>query len=515
VKRTSPIILWVFPILLGIVAFVLRYYGGPFWYGHNTDPNYIYLLNSLDAALFHAPCHNDHPGTSVQFLGGSIIRILNPLSSSHQIAMEVLRHPERYLYLMSFTLTLLLVFSLFFAGRIIFNLTGNLIPALLLQVGPFVSGTCLSGVTDVRPEPLLLSLYFILSAVLIRLSTAAKEEFSNSHVLTLAFLLGIGMVTKITSLPLLLIPVILFPHWKTLCRFFSLLIATGFICLLPIFSRWSYIARWVYGMLTHVGRYGGGQRGLVDTHVYFSSLYQLLQDDWLFFLLVALSVAVLIAAHYFPGLLTVSQKRVLLAVSLTQLVQLLMVAKMPMSRYLIPALAIAGVNLVLLYQALLNTRLFHKIVSPIFLLIILCSLFFQDLREIIPFAKYYIKSREEADSINQVINEKYNDYAVAYYYGSSSPSSALKLGSDFGGYYFTKELDKLYPNSVFYDVWHLQFTTFSEILDPKHIIAEHPKLLFQGIPFEGFYKTKLPEQFKLQEIKKGDSEALYLATPNK
>ena len=49
VPRYLPLLL--LPILLLVFAILMNNVKGPYWLGHNSDPEYSYLLNSLNLSL--------------------------------------------------------------------------------------------------------------------------------------------------------------------------------------------------------------------------------------------------------------------------------------------------------------------------------------------------------------------------------------------------------------------------------------------------------------------------------
>lgn len=49
---------------------------GPWGAYNRSDPEYCYLLNSLDLLTFHIPFHVDHPGTILQEFGAVIVFLL-------------------------------------------------------------------------------------------------------------------------------------------------------------------------------------------------------------------------------------------------------------------------------------------------------------------------------------------------------------------------------------------------------------------------------------------------------
>ena len=57
------------PVVYVAVTFALRADAMPFWLWHNLDPDYFYLLDSLNILNLTTPGHVYHPGTPSNGLG--------------------------------------------------------------------------------------------------------------------------------------------------------------------------------------------------------------------------------------------------------------------------------------------------------------------------------------------------------------------------------------------------------------------------------------------------------------
>jgi len=102
------------PVLLIIPLFILAwgfYYFSLYdtFYSRNVDPEYPYLINGLNAALFEFKRigHFDHPGTPFQIFCGLIIRITHLFTGKDSIAQDVFNRPDYYLNAINFSLIIL------------------------------------------------------------------------------------------------------------------------------------------------------------------------------------------------------------------------------------------------------------------------------------------------------------------------------------------------------------------------------------------------------------------------
>ena len=89
---------------------------GPYYLGENSDPEYVYLFNALNIAQFEAPRHTDHPGTTMQLLGATVIRGSYYFAGGDNLVEDVLSRPEHYLRLMNIVLILLYSVTLLAVG---------------------------------------------------------------------------------------------------------------------------------------------------------------------------------------------------------------------------------------------------------------------------------------------------------------------------------------------------------------------------------------------------------------
>src|SRR6185436_19337927 len=100
---------FVAPLLLTLTFLLIRTLTGPFYLGTNYDPDYAYLFNSLNLAVFHPPRHIDHPGTPVQLVGALVLRAQHPVASNVDLAFDTIRNSEIRLIQLNLALFVLLL----------------------------------------------------------------------------------------------------------------------------------------------------------------------------------------------------------------------------------------------------------------------------------------------------------------------------------------------------------------------------------------------------------------------
>jgi hypothetical protein len=514
----------VVPILIGFFSMGLRNANGPYWLSENLDPTYAYLLNSLAVANLHRPIHTDHPGTPIQVISGVVIRALNVGQSRAEMTRNVLGDPEHYVRLLNNLFILFYCLCSFIGGYVPFRVTGNLFISLLMQATPFLSSTVQLGLTGLRPEPLLVSLSLLILTVAILTFRFDVRRYAFRFALAFGLISGIAMASKINFLPVLLVPVILLPTWKSRISF-SVVTATAFlISIVPVLAplQLRNIFGFVLGVTTHTGRYGVGKPGFIDPTQYFTSVANLVRGDLPFFLALLLGIILLVIGR--TRLQTGNRWRVLLAISAAEIFQLLLVAKHPHSRYLVPGLALAGLNVLLIAEALTDLYSGAKKVAAltaVSLAILLAAG--------IQLKSGYDKAKEQAAGQLAVTAKVDNDFQgipVVDYYSASSRLYALKFGSGYSGNLFGPQLQKLYPDSYFYSPWEGHFSNFEGRVDVHEIASRKGWFIMHGYSFADsdfkiFLSEKpLPSNVLIENLFRGDTdkpgeldgEAIYKAT---
>jgi hypothetical protein len=197
------------PSLFLLTAFWIYICKGPFWFSYNADPSYYYLMNSLNIAMIKPPFDISHPGTTVQILGAVVLKLQHMALSANDLETIVLGNPEYYLSAINIVITILNALLLFTVGSIVCYLTKNIWTAMLIQCTPFYSMTILThGMNKVGPEPLLLFASLMLVAIVF---IATMNQKNNYFPLSLAIICGFGIATKLTFIPMAIIPFIILP----------------------------------------------------------------------------------------------------------------------------------------------------------------------------------------------------------------------------------------------------------------------------------------------------------------
>jgi len=498
-KLYYPVLL-VLPVVMALTALFLNDARGPYWLGSNSDPEYVYLLNAANLAGLKGVGHIDHPGTPVQVLGAVTIKIVHffNFSSETDWRTDVLQRPEYYLKAINIVILVLNILMLLTLGMFTYFLTDNLWLSFWLQLSPFFSITLLRfGLTRVTPEPLL---FFSSSLMIMVLIFVWQAHWDNSSTpgenVVMIFIFGIitgfGIACKVTFIPLMVIPLILFRKIKNKIVYLFAAMISFVVFTLPIIRMYPRFFDWIFNLLTHSGHYGSGASKLISTQKYIKNIKHLLVGNPFFSIILGLALVIVITTLLIPRLrktlCTAIHFKLLAAVAAAQLIGLLMVSKHSAHHYLLPVLNLSGIAFFFIFfyfkhllgQYDVNPKILFAS-TAIFLALL--SILVNPVGNLNKTITRLTRLKERSLTIHQEVKSNYQDYAKVFYYGSSAPEYALKFGNDLSRSYHSQALEKLYKNVYFYDIWTKRFTGFDyhRAIPLKTIREKHgDKIVFQG-----------------------------------
>ena len=528
--KKNGLFLLILPILLIVTAVFLNHARGPFWLASNLDPEYVYLLNAANMAHFQKVGHIDHPGTTVQLLGAITLRTVHFFQFSHGTGLrtDVLARPEFYLNAINTVLITLNALALFSLGLVAYRVCRNLWVSLWLQLAPFFSITLLnSGLTRVSPEPLLLFTGLVL--ILLMIKSLQSPAPSTKDILLYSLVIGFGIATKVTFLPLLAIPVIIFPGFKKKLAAVVLSIGGFILFTLPIAGMYNQFFGWLFKLLSHKKGYGTGEKGLITLQVYIKNIKNLLAANPFFSYILTGAILVILIILVIPKFRTAIKHNIrfkfLMSVIIAQVAGVLMVGKHAAPHYLVPVLSLSGITLFLIYmlfrEAILNkpeperaehSKLYknYPVLASIVLLAVF-FIFFNPVVQVMESISQKSRVKENSLAIHREMESKYNTRAKIFYYASSAPAFALKFGNDLSRNAYSQTLQTLYKDTYFYDFLRKDFFFFdySQKIPFGVIQAKYG----DNIVFQGSRAIKIPG-IKLKTVFKGGmNEVISIMDP--
>lgn len=281
----------VVPVAWLILAGFIQEATGPY---SLLDPDYFYLLSSLDLAEFKSLGIFQHPGTPAAMLGAAVMigkQFLGGFGEGLQV--DVLKNPEAYLALLRIWSAILIALGLAVAGAVTLRTTRQPWLAVLLQLSVFISPVVVGeSVGRFKPEPVLLFACLMFVAVMV---AAVRSPNPSSRWLAIAFGMacGLGLATKFTFASVTIVPVLLARGWKQKGAVVAWTLLAFVLFTLPIVDRYDDLAMWILNNLTHTGLYGSGGRGLVDTDSYLAGVAALARKNLILGGVVAIAIAVI------------------------------------------------------------------------------------------------------------------------------------------------------------------------------------------------------------------------------
>jgi hypothetical protein len=472
------------------------------------DPEYTYLINSLNFAEGLPIGHMDHPGTTLQVAGAWTLKSFHFFRDVSPLAEDVLKNPEVYLGLMNRIFLALTTFLMFLVGWLGFRKSGDKKFALLLQSSPFFSTTILLSAGRMNPEPFLLWISFAIVLVIIYFRATIPPESYKGYIFLFAALCGLGVATKVTFLPITLLPLFIFPKLYHKLSFMIMTVAFFLGFTSPIISGYHSLFGWFGKLFVHGELYGTGSATIIDPQVYLSNIRHLHQSELVYFVVLYAALFTWIVEFFSYQEKEISKRtdfRILSGMIGCQLASVLLVAKhfAPTKEYyLLPALVLSG----LVFGLVLEQR------KPAKILVIAGLVMFGIVRvydSVDAYRNLERIKREELRVFRQV--EELSEYAKVYYYPcASAPQFALRYGTT--AWSFNRHaavLSPLYPRVYFYDITTQQYFDWNDQTTLDRIWAESDgRVIFQGIPLD--MQRRPPG---LEDIFGGQYQTIYRLAP--
>lgn len=336
------------PVAYVAVTLVLRAHTMPFWLWHNLDPDYFYLLDSLNILNLTTPGHVYHPGTTVQWLGALVLKAAYPFTGSGEITGAVLADPERHLRLIGTVIMALNGGALYVLGLVVLAVFRAPAPALIAQTAPFLSMIVLKHGLHVKPEALLVLATLMLATVtVLALRPGALERRGIALAIAFGVVAGFGVATKITAAPVFLLPLFLLGRVRGIAVYGAAAALSFVVFTLPMAGAYDQFAAWIAKVLVSSGAFDTGAPTVIDPARYPADVIKMFSRPVLH---VPFVLALLALAHAGLRRRWSPEVRALAGICLAQLAHVLVVAKQPSAVYLIPSIMLSALTLALLWR---------------------------------------------------------------------------------------------------------------------------------------------------------------------
>jgi hypothetical protein len=489
---------------------------------YSNDPEYAYLMNGLNIARFQFVGHAENPGTTVQEISAFVIwgHYLTSQTDGRSLSEDVLLHPDNYIESIHRVLVVLNTLLLLFAGIFAFMISQALWQGLLLQLGIFLSANLLEHTwTKVSPESVLMMVATLLALAILHFHQK-KNDDSGRFPLIFGLISGFGLATKVTFLPLLLIPFLLLKIKKERLAFLKWTVITAFVTTLPALLEYPHMAKWFLLVFIHKGTYGQGGIGVIDPIQYVMNLVEI---SGIHPFLGLTALCTVIFSIILASSSEIRQKyigdlniRFAYIIGLSQLLAILMVAKhYHADHYLIPAHCLTALVWVFLIKFLDNslksTNVPKYLIKTMIIIAFITVACFN-----YPYLKQanygYRISNEEYTAVEKRRQQEFPGYLVSYFYPTSiNLYSALHWGNVYSRGYNLPVLETLYPEGIFFDVRSKAFMQWEKLLDAKSLNDKYAgKILVVGGPMTIAEKAAVNDcGLKLEPVYQGRTQAIY------
>jgi len=477
--------------------------------------------------------HYDNPGTPVHLFVGLVIYIAHLFTGTNVVYYDVLSNPELYLNICVYLIGAFLLLATYYSGYYVFKKTKNIFLALIFQLSPVSSYAIIHYLLLIRATPenliiIILTIYIPFVFLLSYLKNLYNNQFiDKSHILTFSFISALLITTKITCVPLLVIPIVYITPFYKKIMFLFLTFLFSLIILFPIWPKFVDMYQWFTQLATHSGEYGQGEKG-VSVELMINNFIRLLKFELFYtvaYVFITLSLILgLIKKRwdnpYFKFVIIswfICSSQLLLASKQFGLHYLIA------SQIIVPLGVIASTNL-FIPQYFKKENFFYPLFFSLLLVISIykCN---QSLNEYKKENEIYKSAlwASKLQGIPKIITSGYE--------ASCFQESALRFGSTYGGRYFHNSnyvLKKLYPNSFFYDLHRneniLNWWDFK--ITPLEFLQAHKQVLFYFSKKDREKSKEIINKFirgyefciksvKLLKYNEQTGESFYLLTINK
>lgn len=447
---------------------------GPRHFEGNSDPQYLYMMNSLALAAGSYPGHLDHPGATVHTLGAATLLAPRIGVSTDALIDEMLRDPEKMGRWIGAVLIAVSAVLIFLSGWFLASSSGfQLVHGLFFQLWPFGFAATWMLAPFIGPDFFLLCL----AQLFCSLTLFLRPTWTSA--IALGSMLGIMLATKITSVLFLAVPVLLFR--KRLSLMIGVFASFGgvFLLLIGLVYRshikyfFAYMFNWVWGLATKRGWYGSGEAGLPGFEVLAGNLAGLALELPLLF--IAAAICIFGGGRFFRRL--TPRRELWLAMGLIAVGQILLVIKGGAPRYALPAVPAASLALLLMFFGILPSWKVKAQNLALSFLVLLAIGALSTAR-----TRLTYKSKLAEEMLKAVPAER----PIICSGLGSRPDCALHIGNNFSHNYFTEKLKSLYPDHFLWvpDAKEVLLKFGNSSVPLSEYIAEKGSAVFQGASLE-------------------------------
>lgn len=483
----NALIFLIIPVIFLLNTSVLHYSLGPFFLS-SVDPEYFYLYNGIVLGGGNLSIQLiAHPGIPLQFMIAISSRIIS-LFQPGDYVKDFIDDPEKYIHAANLFLNVLISIVIFICGIYTMRYSGSLLYGLMIQLSPFGSAS-LPGISGrLIPEALMVIPLLLTGLMIIKyIYNENKTTGYFNDIVLYGMIIGFGIACKLSFIPVILIPLILLQiplrHKVKLILYTILFFA---IFAYPVVFNFDQFWQWVSGIFTHSGRYGGGEKGIIDFTAIPGNFKSLLSQDRIFFYIVAFSLLINLVFSFKvfknEGFMNLKTIRAIYAVNIAILVCVAFTLKHFALYYFAPfyifkyLLVMLSTLLIIQYHRISRSKKF-KTIALLSVSIIILFLTYGQIRQIRSSILNYSQRNEalqhEYQDIISLVDKDRPVIMTGPYYGSPFIEFAHFNGFIMSKHlkgFFTLYLKEKYPMSYQYVTWSDKFYFWDDFVDFRAIL---------------------------------------------
>jgi hypothetical protein len=428
-----------------------------FW---NYDGPYGFLLGSLNIAQFEQPGYFHHPAIIPLMVGATSIKISHSIfGTDKDIENAVFDNPELYLRVFNLGLCLLGAVSVFILGYIVYKRTSKITAAIFLQLTPFTSEVIFRHNASVIAESAMMFCLFFLVAVSISYMYDRNSTAKKTNLYMTLFVISCGMVlaTKISMLPIMIIPFLLFRTLRERIVFVlgSLIVFFGFLVMMS--PSISTLGKFILQNVIRSGKYGSGEATFIDPGSASSRLIEIWTSFLFFdisFILVIIIAVLWLWKRYRMVISSNIYFRLLIGILIVDIAFIVLVVKQFETYYLLPAMLLSLVGILCFHQIALDIFpvLYKKYGRILLIAVMIFSLFFE-VRKTSKAVEWFNGRKIESIKMDEYVQENHSKELIISSDFSSNTSTAFSNGLKYVGHktsdYYSK-INSRYPKFIYF-----------------------------------------------------------------
>lgn len=472
----KQIALLIVPILYAFFC-IHNAYKSPQGFINTVDPEYIHLMSSIHLAEGNVNIQSiESPGTPLYVLGAITSKITCWVSSNDTLKQDFIANPEKYIQALRLVLLILTTFSLYALGRVVQKISINPLAPILLQLAPFLSMDVMMTSMIITPDHFLMIVMLLYMAVLFRYIHQEENTGDMKSAIYFSFFTAVGCATKITFLPLVILPLFILPKTKQKLGY---VLSTALVSPLFAFTatfQYERFFSWVKGLIFHSGNYGTGEEKIISSTSFIKNLWTIVSTELplIIICLLLLFIAIVVVIKHKKN----RMNKFVFGLLCTFLLQIILVSKHFAIRYLTPSILLGVLGIYLFILLVSNTKKTQKI-------LMLCVIVAYPL---VSFNRIYrmndellnhTKSRNSAHEFLEKNTKGLPLLIVPNYFGSGTKAYALWFASKWIGkdaHTYIDDMTHECPNTYFYIPEEDKYYNWRNEISLFDLLKSHPKL---------------------------------------